>query len=151
MSDAAAVEAHIPRLSSRTYKITSPRDTRYNCFAWAAGDQQRVWSPVLIGSGVHWPPGIPALPSLSGVIAAYQQVGYEVCDSPELQDGVEKIAIFCAPDGEPRHAARQLPDGGWTSKLGDHVDIEHGDVDAVGGVFYGEPHTFMRRRSAVGG
>ncbi len=145
MSDAAAVEAQIPRLSSQPYRITSPRDTRYNCFAWAAGDQHRVWSPVLIGSGVHWPPGIPALPSLAGVVSAYERVGFEVCDSPELEDDAEKIAIFCAPDGEPRHAARQLADGRWTSKLGDHVDIEHDDLDAVGGAFYGEAHTFMRR------
>jgi hypothetical protein len=99
----------------------------------------------MLGSGVYWPPGIPALPSMSGVIAAYRACGYEVCDSGDVAAGFEKIAIFADDAGEPRHAARQLPSGAWTSKLGTHVDIEHQDCDAVGGVFYGEPRVYMRR------
>lgn len=145
MNDKAAVEAQIPRLAEVSYRITSPRDPNYNCFAWAAGDQSHVWSPTLIGSGVYWPPGIPALPSLSGTIEAYVRVGFEVCESSDLEEGREKIAIFTDPTGEPRHAARQLPSGAWTSKLGGHVDIEHDEVDAVGGLFYGEPGVFMAR------
>jgi hypothetical protein len=100
---------------------------------------------VLIGSGVYWPPGIPALPNLSGTIEAYAQVGFEVCESIDLEDGKEKIVIFTDSAGEPRHAARQLPSGAWTSKLGVHVDIEHADVAAVGGLLYGEPAVFMSR------
>ena len=66
--------------------------------------------------------------------------------SPEkLEPGVEKIAIFSDTAGDPRHAARQLPSGAWTSKLGDHVDIEHTDVNAVGGLLYGEATVYMRR------
>ncbi len=99
----------------------------------------------MLGSGVYWPPGIPALPTLSGVIEAYVQTGYEVCDSPEVERNFEKVAIFADAAQEPRHAARQLPTGAWTSKLGDHVDIEHAQVDVVGGVFYGEPTVYMRR------
>lgn len=145
MTDRKAVEAQIPRLENSDYRITSPRDARYNCFAWAAGDAGRVWSPSMLGSGVYWPPGIPALPSRSGVIAAYRVCGFEVCDSPEVDPGFEKIAIFEDDNGEPRHAARQLASGAWTSKLGPHVDIEHQEVDAVGGFFYGEPRLYMRR------
>jgi hypothetical protein len=145
VSDRAAVEDQIPRLAEAKYQITSPRDPNYNCFAWAAGDSARVWSPSLIGSGIYWPPGIPALPTLSGTIAAYVRVGFETCDSAELEEGLEKIAIFTDSTGEPRHAARQLPTGAWTSKLGSHVDIEHSDVTAVGGLMYGEPTVFMSR------
>jgi len=141
----ATVEDQIPRLADATYKITSPRDPNYNCFAWAAGDNAHVWSPTLIGSGVYWPPGIPALPTLSGTIQAYLEVGFAPCESAVLEDGVEKIAIFTDSAGEPRHAARQLPTGAWTSKLGSHVDIEHADVAAVGGLMYGEPTVFMSR------
>jgi hypothetical protein len=32
-----------------------------------------------------------------------------------------------------------------TSKLGDHVDIEHEDLEAVAGIFYGSPTNFLRR------
>jgi hypothetical protein len=83
---------------------------------------------------------------MTGVINAYVQAGYEVCDSSTLEPGFEKIAIFADASGDPRHAARQLPSGAWTSKLGEHVDIEHKDVDAVGGILYGEPAVYMRRR-----
>jgi len=81
---------------------------------------------------------------MSGVIDAYAHCGYELCSDAELADGYEKIAIF-ERDNEPRHVARQLPTGKWTSKLGDQVDIEHHDVESVGGVLYGEPTVFLRR------
>lgn len=145
MTDREAIEAQLPRLAGGSYRITSPKDTAYNCFAWAAGDSDRVWSPVMLGSGVYWPPGIPALSSMSGVIHAYEMSGFEVCDSANVEDGFEKIAIFADNSGDPRHAARQLPSGGWTSKLGEHVDIEHAELDLVGGVWYGEPAVYMRR------
>jgi hypothetical protein len=138
------VEDQIPRLAGTSYRITSPRSVDYNCFAWAAGDSKRVWSPVMLGSGVHWPPGIPALLSLSGVIDAYRITGFEQCETADLEQGYEKIAIFVV-GGDPRHAARQLPNGAWTSKLGEHVDIEHAEVTSVGGEFYGEPAVYMRR------
>jgi len=144
-TDRASIEAQIPRLAETDYRVRSPKDRRYNCFAWAAQDTAHVWSPTSLGSGVHWPPGIPALPSLSGVVEAYKAIGYEQCESPELESAYERIAIFVDVSGEPRHAARQLPNGEWTSKLGDHVDIEHAELAAVGGVFYGEPTIYMRR------
>jgi hypothetical protein len=140
-----AVEAQIPRLKDAPYRITSPRDARYNCFAWAARDSTRVWSPSLFGGGVYWPPGVPSLPTLGSVIEAYEQHGFEPCTTPDVEPGYEKIAVFTDATGEPRHAARQLASGRWTSKLGDHVDIEHDDVAAVGGAFYGEPTRFLRR------
>lgn len=82
---------------------------------------------------------------MNGVVAAYRACGWEACGKPDLEEGFEKVAIFADEVGEPRHAARQLTSGAWTSKLGDHVDIEHGELDAVGGAFYGEPRLFLRR------
>ena len=99
----------------------------------------------MLGGGVYWPPGIPALSSLSGVVDAYMMSGFEVCDSADVEEGFEKITIFVGDTGDPRHAARQLPSGRWTSKLGDHVDIEHAELDLVGGAWYGEPAVYMRR------
>ena len=47
---------------------------------------------------------------------------------------MEKVAIFVsARTGAPTHAARQLPSGQWTSKLGAGIDIVHDDLEAVGG------------------
>jgi len=82
---------------------------------------------------------------------AYRVVGYEPCDSAALQVGYEKIAIYADETQEPRHAARQLPNGSWTSKLGDHFDIEHADLAAISGLVYGEPVVFMRREAGPAG
>jgi len=46
------------------------------------------------------------------------------------------------------HAARQLPDGRWTSKLGRLEDIEHDTPDDVAGGLYREVAQFMKRASA---
>jgi hypothetical protein len=87
-ADRAAVEAQIPRLADSTYRVTSPKDRRYNCFAWAGGDSRRFWSPTMIGSGVYWPPGIPALPSMSGVIGVRLPWSEGVQGFSELEAGL---------------------------------------------------------------
>ncbi|MDQ6805143.1 MAG: hypothetical protein M3065_09265 [Actinomycetota bacterium] len=82
---------------------------------------------------------------MSGVVAAYAAIGYQPCDSVELDPSHEKIAVFADSSGEPRHAARQLPSGAWASKLGENVNIEHDDLGAVGGAFFGEPAQILCR------
>ena len=60
-----------------------------------------------------------------------------MCSDSSLEAGYEKIAIY-VKDGIPTHAARQLGDGRWTSKLGKYEDIEHDSLDALNGDGYGE-------------
>lgn len=43
------------------------------------------------------------------------------------------------------HAARQLPDGKWTSKLGQLEDITHTTTEAIEGGDYGEVVQYMKR------
>ena len=82
-------------------------------------------------------------------VKAFQHVGYKICMSESFEDGAEKIAIFGhkAQDGTsvPTHAALQLPNGKWTSKLGQFEDITHSTVDALSGPVYGRPLVFMSR------
>lgn len=140
------LEAVFPGLVGTAWRETSCTDEHYNCFAWAGGDNRRLWSPMGIGSGWHWPPGPVALPTMKAFKDAYSVEGYEECDDGSLEDGYEKIAFFGhEPHGVPRHAARQLPSGKWTSKMGDDHDIEHASVGDVGGQMYGHPQVFMRR------
>jgi hypothetical protein len=75
---------------------------------------------------------------------AYGTLGFEPCDSGEVEEGFEKVAIYTDAGGEPTHAARQLANGRWTSKLGYLEDIEH-DLDAVAGTHYGRVRAFLRR------
>jgi hypothetical protein len=45
----------------------------------------------------------------------------------------------------PRHAARQLPNGRWASKLGREDDVEHDSEKGVSGDNYGTVVAYMKR------
>jgi hypothetical protein len=49
-----------------------------------------------------------------------------------------------ATDGELTRAARQLPNGKWTSKLGRWQDIEH-ELDGLVGAMYGTVRQILKR------
>ena len=83
--------------------------------------------------------------TLVAFIAAFATLGYETCDDGALEDGVEKVAIYAFPSGRATHAARQLPTGRWTSKIGYEEDIEHGSPTELEGVEYGAVAQYMRR------
>lgn len=98
---------------------TSPSDPFYNCIAWAAGDTNNWWWP-----NDYWPNEVPREDSLDAFIMAYSTMGYYPCAEEDMEIGFEKIAIY-VENSEPRHAARQLPNGLWTSKLGKTEDVVH--------------------------
>jgi len=59
--------------------------------------------------------------------------------------GFEKIALYSNAN-ESTHAARQLPDGQWTSKLGDFEDIKHVNVECLQGPCYGIAIGYLKRQ-----
>lgn len=128
-----------PELAKSPFDITSQPDPFYNCIAWAAGVDDEFWWP----GSKHWPvkPGMAA--NRTSFTQAFSTKGYVVCDGPEPEEGFEKIALY-EKDGKPQHAARQLPDGRWTSKLGPSHDITH-SLDGLNGDEYGEPVLFLKR------
>lgn len=100
----------------------SPPTNQYNCIAWAYGiDTDRFWPNLY---GFSWPPGITNEETVESFIQLYKSIGYEECNNSNLEEGFLKVAIFTL-NGKPKHAARQLPDGYWTSKLGPQWDICH--------------------------
>jgi hypothetical protein len=117
------LEETFPGLAAGGHRITSPPDPKYNCLAWAAGDTANWWWPGL--GKEHWPPGIPRERTLDAFQQAFALLGYAVCDGEEPEAGFERVALFADDSGKPTHAARQQPDGSWTSKLGKKEDIEH--------------------------
>jgi hypothetical protein len=135
-----------PGLAASNFIVTSPRTPNYNCIAWAAGDEQHWWEPLGLG-GYYWPPGIPREYTRDAYILAFRRQGYRECGDASLDDGYEKIALFFDRNGMPTHAARQLPDGNWTSKLGAWEDIQHDRLEAVEGPSYGRASLFMRRKT----
>jgi hypothetical protein len=71
--------------------------------------------------------------------------GYTPCDTGELEQGYEKIAIYADSMGIPTHAARQKESGVWMSKLGELEDIEHETLGALEGPGYGVVAQIMKR------
>ena len=71
-------------------------------------------------------------------------LGYTPCDGDVLEVGQVRIALYATTTGTPTHAARQLPDGRWTSKLGRWEDIEHRLPD-LEGESYGAVVQIMKR------
>jgi hypothetical protein len=147
------IEGHFPRLINGSYSVTSPMDVSYNCIAWAAGDDGHWWEPVQAG-GYYWPPGIALEVTLAVYVRAFRRLGYRECESADLEEGYEKIAVFTDARGDPTHAARQLENGRWTSKLGGSYDIEHESLEDVGGQerdSYGEVAVVLRRERRAEG
>ncbi len=134
--------AEFPRLTADNHRVTSPASGQYNCIAWAAGDTERGWQP-----GVYWLPsdwpkdevGPSALKQL------FVRLGFQDCHmDTTVEAGFQKAALYAA-DPFYAHAARQLPDGKWTSKLGKDVDIEHASPHDVAGGLYGEVIQIVKR------
>jgi hypothetical protein len=131
--------AALPRLTPTNHRVTSPPDRQYNCVAWAAGDVSRWWEP-----GRYWPGPVPD-DTLAALEALFVVLGYAACGADAgLEPGFLKVALYADADGYT-HAARQLPDGRWTSKLGRDEDIEHDAPDDVAGGEYGQVMGIMRR------
>jgi hypothetical protein len=72
-----------------------------------------------------WPPKVPREETVSAFAAAFATIGYSPSDDGAVEIGFEKIALYVDRLGAPTHAARQLSDGRWTSKLGKDIDIAH--------------------------
>ncbi len=145
MSDEFILMVSLPNLGrTGRFEIKSPRSRIYNCIAWAASDDERWWWPDKSGSD-YWPKGVPREEKIQAFIAAYGTLGYEPCDNPDLEPGLEKVAIFTKPAGTPAHVAKQLGDGTWTSKLGPDWDIVHHDLDGVECPKYGKATVFLKR------
>lgn len=140
------VEEDFPELLESGYDVTSPPVTRNNCIGWALGDKTQYWDPGMVGvRGFYWPPGIPREDSLRAWTRVFEMYGYRICESANLEPGVEKVAIYADAIGTPTHVAKQQPCGQWTSKLGRGVDIEHDDLAGLQGDLFGEVVRILKR------
>lgn len=134
-----------PGLLRGGYRVTSPRNGNYNCVAWAARDSGNWWWPLPLDDRIaFWPSGIAREESLAAFHTALASIGYAECVEEAEEPGFEKIALFANRLGVPLHAARQLPGGRWTSKLGELEDIEH-ELRDLEGAEYGEVVSILRR------
>lgn len=141
------LEADYPGLRESPYEITSPRDHRYNCLAFAVGDLTHFWYDAKV-QGYYWPQGAPSADTLVGWIKVFEIHGYTETENSNLESGYEKIAIYAGAYG-PEHVARQKASGIWTSKMGKGIDIEH-TLEALEGDFVGKVVKIMKRKCQNG-
>ena len=137
----------LPNLTANNCDVKSPATKRYNCLAWAAGEDFRNWWPDPMGIG-YWPPGIVRAVTTQAFLLAYGTLGFTLCFDGTLEAGVEKLAIYGKGQTgaeEPTHAAVQLETGHWTSKIGRFEDITHTTPNAVGGPVYGAVICYLAR------
>ena len=112
----AVNERLFPDLVRTGYRVTSPPDPVYNCIAHAIGMTDRWWWPDPDGFD-YWPSGIVPELTVEAFVLALASVGFSPCSNGSLDPTWEKAAIYATDEG-PTHAARQLANGRWTSKLG---------------------------------
>ena len=140
----AVQEASFPKLSSSDYEVTSERSRNYNCIAYAADDVSRKWA-CLPFVPYYWPPDAMQGSGIDALISAYEAIGYETCGDGEIERGFEKVALYVDANDVWTHAAKQLRNGHWTSKLGDEEDIRHAELESLEGKYYGTVVQFMKR------
>ena len=146
-SPSSWLPADFPNLDATNHAVTSGPTRRYNCFAWTAGVTNRRWEPDPQGQ-YYWPPNAPRQYTTDAFVRAYEAVGFGLCFSGALEDGIEKMAIFVESRNGilvPTHAALQLASGAWTSKLGDLEDISHATEASVTGGVYGRVYCYLKR------
>ena len=137
-----------PRMNRDGYRQTSnptPEDgpdDQYNCIAWALGENDRVISNA---AGDYYPSTTTRLQLSRELVEICTFYGFEKCESPALEEGYVKIALYGRNDFW-KHAARQSPSGKWLSKLGvTGADIEHESPTCVECDAYGTVYCYMRK------
>lgn len=144
---ADGVLGFFPNLETSGFQRTSSFDPTYNCLAWALGwTHCRIDStlPSLVGD--YWPASVPRSRDIEALEAAYSVFGYSLCNSAEGA----AIALYADARGYWTHAARRLPDGRWTSKLGDYDDIAHPSLSDLEGDCYGRVSRFLCKNTLPG-
>lgn len=139
----STTQAHFPSLNERNCQLTSPADEGYNCIAWAAEDPDCWWWPDPMQQK-YWPTSAPRAETVEAFISAFGLLGYSEKTDSSVDAEKQKVAIFVNERGSPTHAARQLSDGRWTSKLGRQIDIAH-ELSALEGSAYGRVAIVLAR------
>ena len=140
-SNEARLVRLFPGLASENFEIVCPASNEYNCIAYAGGDTSRRWD---LPEDYYWPPSVARLSSIETLAAVFRTLGYEICSDSSLEPGYQKVALY-TEDGEWTHAALQMPNGRWRSKIGDLELIEHQTPDSLTGEMYGRLYLYMRR------
>ena len=135
----------LPNSIVEPLQITSVATGNYNCIAWALEDTQHFYWP-LPKEFFYWESDLPRKETIDCFVQLFEHYGYTICENALKERGYTKIAIY-AKDDMPTHAARQLPNGLWTSKLGILEDVKH-TLSAISGGIYGNVVVILRKQKS---
>jgi hypothetical protein len=129
---------------------TSNESFDYNCIAWALEINNAWFWPddkSKIKQTSFWPKQLPNKENRTAFVKLFELYGFRVNPRNDCSHELskKKIAIYFDSLGKPTHAARQLPNGNWTSKIGDDIDIEHKSLEVLEGPAYGKVGTIMEK------
>ena len=131
-----------PNLSEEDdFEIVAQPSTQYNCIAYAAGDTSNWWEP---SERRYWPDYATRSYSIESLIEVFAGLGFQRCQDSSLESDYEKVALY-EGQGDFEHAAVQMPNGRWRSKMGQGPVIEHRSPESLSGGMYGNPTTHMRK------
>ena len=147
MSRPMWIDDQFPRLASEGYQVTSEPSPDYNCIAYAAGYTDRWWAHVDGPEDeYYWPGYASRTPFIHSLVEVFAGLGYEPSENADQEARYTKVALYVNEQGKWTHAAVQLTDGTWSSKLGPDEDIRHRTPESLTGASYGTVHCIMRRR-----
>lgn len=127
------IQKNFPNLGPDKFAYTSLKTEDYNCMAWAV-ENTEDW--------IQFDGGYDC--KIETYINYFSSLGFTITEDVSYTNGIIKICLY-AENNEFRHVARQLPNGRWTSKMGDWEDIEHETPDVLIGNFYGSKLIFMEK------
>jgi hypothetical protein len=121
---------NFPNATSETLIETSPATNDYNCIAWTLG-KTNAWYDSTPGYTWPWSHRDRMFASaITSIVELYRREGFLECQSLELEPGFEKVAIY-STEGRFKHAALQLVNGEWTSKMGPFEDVQHATAETL--------------------
>lgn len=127
------LQRRFPKLRPDNWARRSKANPRYNCLAFANGDDRHSWDPFQYGGRYYWPPGVNRDVNADTWEQIFLNKGFERTESREVESGFEKVAIYVSlTDLSANHVA--MSDGHeWISKLGKGQDIMHASLDLLEG------------------
>jgi hypothetical protein len=135
---------YYPNLRTGNYHKTSEETNIYNCVAWVFNIKTEPIDLSVDENGDPMPVPQYLMPQV--YIEYFEQRGFTKCDTPDLEAGIEKIALYVHTSGTFEHVALQLENGNWSSKVGEYEDIEHYNLEAIEKPDYmGIASIFMKR------
>lgn len=122
-----------PKLTEHNHRRTSLATGRYNCLAFACGDERKWWEPIP-GGRYHWPPTARWDTSLTTVTNIFLADGFTVTDNRAVEFGYIKVAIYVELEDIETYSHVAVSNGlEWKSKLGKGQDIAHDSLDLLEG------------------